>query len=103
MAFSLARDFEQLADTFVIAVVPFYLMAVASVFRLRGQPGYDPSFRVPLYPIVPVVFILATLFLLGSSLVDASTRWGTLAVFGAILLGVPVYYLTVGKRDRRPE
>lgn len=103
MAFSLARDFEQLADTFVIAVVPFYLMAVASVFRLRGQAGYDPSFRVPLYPVVPVIFILATLFLLGSSLVDASSRWGTLAVFGAILLGVPVYYLTVGKRGRRLE
>jgi basic amino acid/polyamine antiporter, APA family len=101
ITFSLARDFEQLADTFVIAVVPFYLMAVAAVFRLRGTPGYDPSFRVPLYPIIPAIFILATLFLLGNSVVDASSRWGTLAVFGAILVGVPVYYLTVARR-RQP-
>jgi amino acid transporter len=98
--FSLARDFEQLADTFVIAVVPFYLMAVASVFPLRKQPGYDPSFRVPLYPITPWIFILATLFLLGNSVVDESSRMGTLAVFGVILLGVPVYYLTVGRAGR---
>jgi APA family basic amino acid/polyamine antiporter len=98
--FSLARDFEQLADTFVIAVVPFYLMAVASVFPLRKQPGYDPSFRVPLYPITPWIFILATLFLLGNSVVDAGSRMGTLAVFGVILLGVPVYYLTVGRVGR---
>ena len=98
--FSLARDFEQLADTFVIAVVPFYLMAVASVFPLRKQAGYDPSFRVPFYPVTPWIFILATLFLLGNSVVDPSSRWGTLAVFGVILLGVPVYYLTVGRSRR---
>jgi amino acid transporter len=103
IAFSLARDFEQLADTFVIAVVPFYVMAVASVFRLRRQAGYDPSFRVPLYPVVPLIFIGAAIFLLGSSVVDASSRWGTLAVFGVILLGVPVYYLTVGKARRTSE
>ena len=95
--FALARDFEQLADTFVIAVVPFYLMAVASVFRLRKHAGYDPSFRVPFYPVTPWIFIVATLFLLGNSVVDEGSRWGTLAVFGVILLGVPVYYLTVGR------
>jgi amino acid transporter len=103
IAFSLARDFEQLADTFVIAVVPFYVLAVASVFRLRRQAGYDPSFRIPLYPVVPIIFIVAAIFLLGSSVVDSSSRWGTLAVFGVILLGVPVYYLTVGKPGRSRE
>jgi L-asparagine transporter-like permease len=98
--FALARDFEQLADMFVIAVVPFYLLAVASVFRLRKQADYDPSFRVPLYPFTPWVFILATLFLLGNSLVSESSRNGTLVVFGVILLGIPVYHLTVGRRQR---
>jgi APA family basic amino acid/polyamine antiporter/L-type amino acid transporter 9 len=55
---------------------------------------------VPLYPIVPAVFILAALFLLGSSVVDESSRWGTLGVFGAILLGVPIYYLFVARGHR---
>ena len=100
IVFSLARDFEQLADTFVIAVVPFYVMAVASIFPLRRKADYDPSFRVPLYPIVPAIFIVAALFLLGSSVIDAGSRWGTLAVFGIILLGVPVYYVTVGRSRR---
>jgi amino acid transporter len=83
--------------------VPFYVLAVASVFRLRRQAGYDPSFRIPLYPVVPIIFIVAAIFLLGSSVVDSSSRWGTLAVFGVILLGVPVYYLTVGKPGRSRE
>ena len=61
VVFVLLRTFEQLADTFVTAIVPFYALAVASIFVLRKRAGYDPPFRTPLYPIVPALFILATL------------------------------------------
>jgi amino acid transporter len=98
IVFVLVRDFEHLADTFVTAVVPFYALAVASIFVLRKRPDYDPPFRAPLYPIVPALFIVATLFLLGNAIIDPTSRWGTLAVLGAILVGIPVYYLTVGRR-----
>ena len=98
VVFVMLRTFEQLADTFVIAVVPFYALAVAAVFVLRKRADYDPPFRAPLYPIVPALFILATCFLLGNAIVDPTSRWPTLAVLGIILLGVPVYYLTVGRR-----
>jgi APA family basic amino acid/polyamine antiporter len=102
IVFVLVRDFEHLADTFVTAVVPFYALAVASIFVLRKRPDYDPPFRAPLYPIVPALFILATLFLLGNAIIDPTSRWGTLAVLGAILVGIPVYYLTVGRRGGEP-
>jgi amino acid transporter len=98
--FVLARTFEQLADTFVTAIVPFYALAVASIFVLRKRANYDPPFRAPLYPIVPAMFILATCFLLGNAILDPSSRWPTLAVMGIILVGIPVYYLTVGKRQQ---
>src|SRR5467141_4083631 len=62
--FVLLGTFEQLADTFVTAIVPFYALAVAAVFVFRRRPGYQPPFRVPGYPVVPVVFIVATLLLL---------------------------------------
>ena len=101
IVFVLVRDFEHLADTFVTAVVPFYALAVASIFVLRKRATYDPPFRAPLYPLVPALFILATLFLLGNAIIDPSSRWGTLAVLGAILVGIPVYYLTVGRSDGR--
>ena len=68
---------------------------------LRKRATYDPPFRTPLYPIVPALFILATLFLLGNAIIDPSSRWPTLAVLGGILVGVPVYYLTVGRRAER--
>jgi len=100
VVFVLLRTFEQLADIFVTAIVPFYALAVAAIFVVRKRPNYDPPFRTPLYPIVPALFILATVFLLGNALLDPSSRWGTLAVLAIIVLGVPVYYATVGRTVR---
>jgi amino acid transporter len=100
VVFVLLRTFEQLADIFVTAIVPFYALAVASIFVLRRRAGYAPPFRTPGYPVVPALFIIATLFLLGNAILDPTSRWGTLAVLGIILVGIPVFYLTVGRTPR---
>jgi amino acid transporter len=97
IVFVLLRTFEQLADTFVTAILPFYALGVASIFVFRKR-GYSPPFRAPLYPVAPILFVLATLYLLVNALIDDSSRWPTLAIFGIIILGIPVYYLTVGRR-----
>jgi len=96
-AFVLLRTFEQLADSFVTAFLPFYLMAVASIFRLRKQPSYKPAFKVPGYPFVPLLFMAAVLYLLGNALINPGSRWQTAGVLGVCLTGIPVYYLTVGR------
>ncbi len=98
VVFVLVRTFEQLADTFVTAMLPFYALCVAGIFMLRRKAGYTPAFRTPGYPVVPVLFIGAVLFLLGNALIDPTSRWGTLGVLGAIVAGIPVYYLTVGRQ-----
>jgi L-asparagine transporter-like permease len=100
IVFVLSRNFEQLADAFVTAFLPFYALAVASIFRLRKKPGYAPTFRVPLYPVLPVVFLASVLYLLGNAIVQPESRWSTLAVLGVVAAGVPVYYLTVGREPR---
>ncbi len=98
--FVLLRTFEQLADVFVTAFLPFYALAVAAIFRLRGRPGYAPSFRVPGYPVVPLIFIMSVIYLLANGFINPESRWMTVSVFGVLLAGVPVYYLTVGRRAR---
>jgi basic amino acid/polyamine antiporter, APA family len=103
VAFVMLRTFEQLADQFVTAIVPFYALAVAAVFPLRKRADYSPPFRVPGYPVVPILFVLATLYLLGNAIVDPSSRWATLATLGIVVAGVPVYYLTVGRRTTTRE
>ena len=98
VVFVLSRSFEQLADIFVTAIIPFYALAVAAVYVLRKRADYDPSFRTPGYPVVPALFILSVIYLLANALIDESSRWGTAAVMGVTLLGVPVYLLTVGRK-----
>ena len=96
--FVLAGTFEQLADTFVTAIVPFYALAVGSVFLLRRRADYRPPFRVPGYPVVPAIFIVATILLLGNAIVDKASRVPTLAVIAVILLGIPIFFLTKTRR-----
>jgi APA family basic amino acid/polyamine antiporter len=97
-AFVLLGTFESLADAFVTAFLPFYALAVAAIFRLRGRAGYNPSFRVPFYPIVPALFVLSVLFLLGNAIVQPESRMSTLGVLGVVAAGAPVYYLFVRRR-----
>ena len=99
--FVLLGTFEQLADAFVTAIVPFYALAVASVFAFRRRSNYDPPFRVPLYPLVPALFIGSTIMLLGNAIVDPGSRWATLGVLGGIVAGIPVYFATVGRSNAR--
>lgn len=97
IVFVLTRTFEQLADTFVTAILPFYALGVASIFVFRKR-GYNPPFKAPLYPFAPILFIVATAYLLVNALIDPAGRWPTLAIFGVILTGIPVYYVTVGRQ-----
>jgi basic amino acid/polyamine antiporter, APA family len=98
IVFVLSRSFEQLADVFVTAFLPFYALAVASIFRLRRVPGYAPTFRVPFYPVLPIAFLVSVLYLLGNAIVAPESRWSTLAVLGVVAAGIPIYYLTVGRK-----
>ena len=94
--FVMMQTFEQLADTFVTAILPFYALGVASIFVFRRR-GYSPPFRTPLYPLTPLLFIAATAYLMVNALMDDVSRGPTLAIFGVSLAGVPLYYLTVGR------
>ena len=100
--FVLLRTFEQLADIFVTAIIPFYALGVATIFVFRRRAGYAPTYRTPGYPIVPALFIASTVLLLLNAIIDPSSRWGTLAVLGVIAAGIPVYYATVGRRAATP-
>ena len=97
-AFVLLGTFESLADAFVTAFLPFYALAVGAIFKLRGRPGYNPSFRVPFYPVVPALFVLSVLFLLGNAIVQPESRASTIAVLAVVAAGAPVYYLFVRRR-----
>ncbi|MEO8138037.1 MAG: amino acid permease [Gemmatimonadota bacterium] len=89
--FILIKTFTELADQFVIGIWPFYAMAVAGVFVLRKtQPDLPRPYRTFGYPVVPLLFLGASLFLLGNYLVSEPKAFAV--DIGVILTGVPVYY-----------
>jgi amino acid transporter len=91
VAFVLTRTFEQLADTLILAIWPFYALAIAGVYRLRRtRPDLPRPYRVPGYPFVPAVFICAAVYLVANALV-ADPLW-TSVTLGAVLAGIPVYH-----------
>jgi APA family basic amino acid/polyamine antiporter len=92
-----SRSFEALTDTFVIAIWPFYGLCVAGVFRLRRlMPDLPRPYRVVGYPVVPALFLAAVAGFLGNALLT-DTR-NTAVTFAVILAGLPVYWLTFGRR-----
>jgi len=84
------RSFEQLAAHFVLGLWPFYLLAVAGLMLLRWRrPDALRPFRTPLYPLVPLVFIMTALGLLVISFIELPET--SLINLGVAALGTPVY------------
>jgi len=87
----LLNDFQQLADKFILGIWPFYALAVAAVFVLRRtRPDLERPYRTWGYPVVPVLFLLASVGMVVNALI--TDRNNTMVTFGIILAGVPVYY-----------
>lgn len=84
------RTFEQLIEAFIVGLWPFLALAVGAVFVLRRtRPDLPRPYRTVGYPLVPLVFLLGTLGVIGSALVQRPGS--TLLSMGITLLGIPVY------------
>jgi basic amino acid/polyamine antiporter, APA family len=89
---------KQAVETMVDYTAPvfwlFLLLTTASLFILRQKIGKeDIPYKVPFYPVTPLLFIMACGFMLYSSL--AFTGAGALVGAGFLVLGIPVYLLTL--------
>lgn len=92
IVYVLLNDFQQLADKFILGIWPFYALAVAAVFVLRRtRPDMPRPYRTWGYPVVPLLFLLASVGMVVNALVTDPVNTGV--TFGIILAGVPVYYL----------
>lgn len=105
VVYVLFNDFQQLADKFVLGIWPFYALAVGAIFILRRtRKDAERPYRCWGYPVVPLVFLLASVALLGNALVQQTRE--TALGFGIIVAGVPVFYLwraLGGARLRRAD
>jgi amino acid transporter len=99
VAYVSVRSFEELAEAFILGLWPFFMLAVWGVFRLRRtRPDLVRPYRTWGYPLVPLLFLLAS----GAMLLNAllAQPLSTLFSFGVIASGFPAYW--IWKRTVRP-
>jgi APA family basic amino acid/polyamine antiporter len=75
----------------------FYILTIYGIFILRKkEPNVDRPYKAFGYPIIPAIYILITSLICITLLIYDTTNTG-LGLF-IVALGIPVYYLTQGKK-----
>lgn len=91
MLLTVSGTFQQLFTFVMFITIAFWIAATASVFTLRRKyPDLPRPYRTWGYPVVPAVFIIASLGLLLNTLIEKPVE--SLAGVGLALAGIPVYY-----------
>ena len=100
MVYVLLNDFQQLADKFILGIWPFYALAVGAVFVLRRRsPDLLRPYRTWGYPVVPALFLLASIAMVVNALWTDPINTGI--TFAIILAGIPAYLAWAGWRRSR--
>jgi amino acid transporter len=75
----------------------FFLLTALTLFVFRRRDPQSAAFRVPLYPVVPIAFCIACVYMLYSSVnyVRFAVEFGVAVFAGLIImaLGIPLYFL----------
>lgn len=96
--YALTGQFNLLTDLTVFIIWVFYVLTFIGVFKLRkDQPNLERPYRVPLYPVIPLIAIVGGLFVIVNQLLSATG----IAVAGLVVtaIGLPVYSVMSKKNN----
>lgn len=89
---TVSGSYQQIYTYVTFAAVLFHVLLGGAVFVLRRKrPEMPRPYRVWGYPWVPIAFILASLLLVGNTLVATPTE--SLIGLGFVALGLPAYWV----------
>lgn len=101
--YALSGQFNLLSDLSMFAIWAFYTLTFIGVIKLRkDQPNLHRPYKVPLYPIVPIIAIACGIFVVVNQLF-LSGMTNTMISLGGLaitLVGLPVYsYMNKNKAN----
>jgi len=96
---TLSGSYSDLLDYVIFAVLLFYILTIAGIFRLRRtRPDAERPYRALGYPVLPAAYMAAAgLIEILLLLYKPSYTWPGLII---VLLGVPVYFVWRKKEVR---
>ena len=98
--YALIGEVNLLTDLAVFSCWIFYTLTFACVIKLRKtQPNAERKYKVPCYPLIPILAIASGLYVVVSQLFLSGTRATIMSLcsIGLTLIGLPVY-LAVKKK-----
>ena len=105
--YALSGQFNLLTDLSIFAVWVFYTLTFIGVIKLRkDQPNLHRPYKVPLYPIVPIIAIACGIFVVVNQLFLSGMTNTMISLGGLVitLIGLPVYsYMTKNNADSKEE
>ncbi|MPN26974.1 Serine/threonine exchanger SteT [bioreactor metagenome] len=83
-------SFDFLTDMLIFVMWLFSLLIFIAVFVLRKKaPEMNRPYKVPLYPVIPLIAIIGAIFILGMTILTQTSL--AMIGIGVTLLGIPVY------------
>lgn len=91
----LSGNYGQLLSYCTFGSLIFYMVTIAGIFVLRRkEPDAERPYKAFGFPVVPMVYLLATFGICLILLIDEKTRFDTGIGLLIAAAGIPVYYLT---------
>ncbi len=99
--YSLSGQFDMLTDLAVFSCWIFYVLTFLCVIRMRRTHAHlERTYKVPLYPVIPILAIVSGLYVIISQLFLSGTKATilSLASIAVTALGLPVYMVVKKKK-----
>jgi len=101
-ALTLSGSYDTLTDSAIFALTLFYAFVAGAVFIFRRRmPDAPRPYRTWRYPVVPIVFLVVTAFLIGRTIWDSPKQ--SAIGLGLIALGFPVYLFFRQQKSKAKE
>lgn len=94
-------SFLQLLDYTSVGLAAISALVVASVFPLRRR-NVPNTYRLPLYPIPPLLYLGLIAWTVTEQLIDEKKRWPAVFSLGTILVGIPLARLLTRRFQATP-
>lgn len=90
---------DRLSDIAIFTVFSFYGLAFYAVFLLRKNKTENHLYKVPLYPITPIIAILGSIYIVGSAMLNSPID--ALISLCITLVGLPFYWKAKSKTQAK--